>query len=166
MNQTMDSTIVEFLLHKNNFVLTWLDREEPGVKRKVKFEIKITTQNCRFSKKPLYSPAFLHNFRTKSNFHFSDPFIKLNWEKFGSLRFVSFFGTNSPCPSMAKQNGILSIIHAINRPDSWHKAFILYSVSENETLKPNQCHYLEIPRLVAYKCSKKASDQHYKHPAV
>ena len=66
---------------------------------------------------------------------------------------------------MAKQNGILSIIHAINRPDSWHKAFILYLVSENETLKPNQCHYLEIPQLIAYKCSKKASDQHYKKPS-
>ena len=49
------------------------------------------------------------------------------------------------------QNEILSIIHAINKPNSSHKAFILYLVSENETLKPNWFHCLEIPRLISYK---------------
>ena len=38
------------------------------------------------------------------------------------------------------QNGILSIIHAINKTSCWQEALILYLVSENELLKPNQFH--------------------------
>ena len=37
---------------------------------------------------------------------------------------------------MAMQNEILSIIHPIKKPNSWHEAFILYLASETETLKP------------------------------
>ena len=58
------------------------------------------------------------------------------------------FGTNTSCPSKAMQNGILSIIQAINKPNCWQEALILYLVSENELPKPNQFCCLEIHRLL------------------
>ena len=54
------------------------------------------------------------------------------------------FGTNTSCPSKAMQNGILSIIQAINKPNCWREALILHLVSENELSKPNQFLCLEI----------------------
>ena len=64
----------------------------------------------------------------------------------------------------AIQNEILSIIHAINKPNCWHKALILYLVSENGLLKPNQFHCLELPRLLPYNCFEKVFDHHNKQP--
>ena len=58
------------------------------------------------------------------------------------------FGTNTSCPSKAMQNGILSLIQAINKPNCWQEALILYLVSENELSKPNQFHCLEIHRFL------------------
>ena len=46
------------------------------------------------------------------------------------------------------QNGILSIIQAINKPNCWQEALIMYLVSENELSKPNQFRCLEIHRLL------------------
>ena len=43
-----------------------------------------------FFKKSVYLPAFLHNFHTFTITYFSDPKIKISWEKFGSSRFVEF----------------------------------------------------------------------------
>ena len=48
------------------------------------------------------------------------------------------YGTNTSCPSKAMQNGILGIIQAINKPNCWQEALIVYLVSENELSKPNQ----------------------------
>ena len=50
------------------------------------------------------------------------------------------FGTNTLCPTKAVQNGIFSIIHAIDTPNCWQEALILYLVSEQELLTPNQFH--------------------------
>ena len=44
----MNSTIKELLVHACNFVLQVLDREAPGALAKI--DVKITTQNCQFSK--------------------------------------------------------------------------------------------------------------------
>ena len=43
-----------------------------------------------FFKNSVYLPAFLHNFRTYTIIYFSDPVIKISWEKFGLSRFVEF----------------------------------------------------------------------------
>ena len=48
------------------------------------------------------------------------------------------------------QNGILSIIQAINKQNCWQEALILYLGSENELLKPKQFRCLEIHRLLLY----------------
>ena len=56
------------------------------------------------------------------------------------------FGTNTSCPSKAMQNGILSIIQVINKPNCWQEALILYLGNENELSKPNQFRCLEIHR--------------------
>ena len=44
----MNSTTKELLVHACNFVLKVLDREAPGALAKI--VVKITTQNCNFSK--------------------------------------------------------------------------------------------------------------------
>ena len=44
----MNSTTKELLIHACNFVLKVLDREAPGALAKI--VVKITTQNCHFSK--------------------------------------------------------------------------------------------------------------------
>ena len=64
------------------------------------------------------------------------------------------FGTNTSCPSKAMQNGILSIIQAINKPNCWQEALIMYLVSENELSKPNQFRCLEIHRFLTLNWSK------------
>ena len=64
------------------------------------------------------------------------------------------FGTNTSCPSKAMQNGILSLIQAINKPNCWQEALILYLVSENELSKPNQFRCLEIHRFLPENWSK------------
>ena len=61
------------------------------------------------------------------------------------------------------QNGILSIIQAINKPNCWKEALILYLVSENEFSKPNQFRCLEIHQLLPKIDLKRASDQPNKH---
>ena len=43
-----------------------------------------------FFKKSVYLPAFLHNFHTYTIIYFSDPIIKISWEKLGSSGFVEF----------------------------------------------------------------------------
>ena len=86
------------------------------------------------------------------------PIIKISWEKFGLLRFIEFLEQTLHASLKAMQNGILSIIHAINKPDCWQQDLILYLVSENELLKPNQFRRLEIPQLLPYSCSKKSSN--------
>ena len=63
-------------------------------------------------------------------------------------------GTNTSCPSTAMQNGILSIIQAINKPNCWQEARIMYLVSENELSKRNQFRCLEIPRFLPVNWSK------------
>ena len=64
------------------------------------------------------------------------------------------FGTNTSCPSKAMQNGILSIIQAINKPNCWQEALIVYLVSENELSMPNQFRCLEIHRFFPLNWSK------------
>ena len=64
------------------------------------------------------------------------------------------FGTNTSCPSRAMQNETLSIIQAINKPNCWQEALILYLVSENELSKPNQFRCLEIHRFLPLNWSK------------
>ena len=64
------------------------------------------------------------------------------------------FGTNTSCPSQAMGNEILSIIHAINKPNCWHEALILYLVSEHKWLKPNQFRCLLTHRLLPHNWSK------------
>ena len=144
MNLTMHSIIIELSFH------AW-------TKRSLKIEFgKNWCQNYNpkwsIFKKSVHLPAFLHNFHTYTIIYFSDPIIKISWEKLGSSRFVEFCHKRS-MPSKAIQNGILSIIHAINKPNCWHEALILYLVSENELLKPNQFHCLEFPRLLPCNCS-------------
>ena len=46
------------------------------------------------------------------------------------------------------QNGILSIIQVINKPNCWQEALILYLASENELSKPNPFRCLEIHRFL------------------
>ena len=71
----MNSTTKELLVHACNFVLKVLDREAPGALAKI--VVKITTQNCHFSKfQYIYPPAFLHNFHTYITVYFSHPIIK------------------------------------------------------------------------------------------
>ena len=58
MNLTMNSTIIEFSFHACNFVLKVLDREEPGARVWPKIDVKISTQNCHFSKiQCIYLPS-------------------------------------------------------------------------------------------------------------
>ena len=52
------------------------------------------------------------------------------------------------------QNGNLSIIQAINEPNCWQEALIVYLVNENELSKPNQFCCLEIHRLLPLNWSK------------
>ena len=58
------------------------------------------------------------------------------------------FETNTSRRSQVMENGILSIIQVINKPNFWQEALILYLVSENELSKPNQFHCLEIHRFL------------------
>ena len=74
MNLTIDSTIVELLLHKCNFVLKRLDREGPGAKARSNLTSK-SPPNIAIFQKTITLPAFLHNFHIKSSTYFSDPFI-------------------------------------------------------------------------------------------
>ena len=64
------------------------------------------------------------------------------------------FGTNNSCPPNAMQNGILSIIQVINKPNCWQEGLILYLVSENELSKSNQYCCLEIYRFLPLNCCK------------
>ena len=58
MNLTMNITIIELSFHACNFALKVLDREEPGARVKAKINVKITTQNCHFSKNQcIYLPS-------------------------------------------------------------------------------------------------------------
>ena len=51
-------------------------------------------------------------------------------------------------PPHAMQNGILSLIQALNKPNCLQEALILYLVSENELSKPNQFRFLEVHRFL------------------
>ena len=46
------------------------------------------------------------------------------------------------------QNGILGIIQAINKPNCFQEALIVYLVNENELSKPNQLRCLEVHRFL------------------
>ena len=58
--------------------------------------VKITTKIAIFQKISL--PAFLHNFRTYTIIYFSDPIIKISWEKFGLSWFVEFLSQTLHAP--------------------------------------------------------------------
>ena len=81
------------------------------------------------------------------NVYFSHPLTK-SVVKIWLIMVQCIFGTNTSCPFKVVQNGILSIIHTINKPNCWQEALILYLVSENELSKPNQFHCLEIHWLL------------------
>ena len=81
------------------------------------------------------------------------PIIKISWEKFGLLWFIVFL-TYTSCSSKAVQNGILSIIQDINKPNCWKEALIMYLVSDNELSKPNQFRCWEIHRFLPLNWSK------------
>ena len=152
MNLTIHSTMIELSFHRCNFVLEILDKEEPGARVWQKLMSKLQPKRS-FFKKSVYLPASLHNFHTYSIIYFSDPIIKISWEKFGLSRLVEFLPQTFHAPRRPFKMEFLSIIHAINIPNCWHEALILHLVSENELLKPNQFHYLQLPRLLPCNCS-------------
>ena len=124
-------------------------REEPGARLWSKLMLKLQPKIAKIS---LYSPAFSHNFDTYSTVYFSHPITKIR--KIWLIMVYWMFGTKTSCPSKAMQNGILSIIQAINKPNCWQEALILYLVSENELSKPNQFRCLEIHRFLPLNWSK------------
>ena len=67
-----------------------MDREEPGARVTQNLMSKLQPQIAIFKKKSVYLPAFLRNLRTYTIIYFSDPVIKISWEKFGLSKFVEF----------------------------------------------------------------------------
>ena len=140
MNLTINSTIIQLSVHACNFVLKLLHREEPGARVWPKLDVKITTPNSHFSKfHYIHLPSCITSIPI--------PLFTLVTQLSNQLRKIWLimvywiFGTNTSCPSNLMQNGILSLIQAINKPNCWQEALLKGNAF---IVKTCCCRYLSI----------------------